>query len=45
MMDLIGNIVGVRREGNPGNYMGFPTLVGRNKREIPWLQSRIIIRV
>lgn len=34
MRERVGNIVGVRSERFSGNYLGLPSLVGRNKRDI-----------
>lgn len=46
LRESVGNIFGVRRQGNSGNYLGLPSLVGRNKREIlGFIKSRIVNRI
>lgn len=44
--EVVGSIVGLRREGSSGNYLGLLSLVGRNKREIlGFIKNRVINRV
>lgn len=40
---VVGSIMGVRMEGDAGNYLGLPSLVGKNKRDIlGFIKSKIV---
>lgn len=42
----MSGILGIRREGNSGNYLGLPSMVGQNKCEVlGFINTRIINRV
>lgn len=42
----MGDILGVRRVGNSGTYLGLPSLVGINKKDIlGFIKNRIVNRV
>lgn len=42
----VGSILGVRMEGNAGKYLGLPSLVGRNKRDIlGFIKDKIVARI
>lgn len=42
----MGNILGIRNQGVSGNYLGLPSLVGRNKKEIlGYIKRRMTTRM
>lgn len=44
--ESVGDTLGVRRVGNSGNYLGLPSLIGRNKKEIlEFIKGKIINRI
>lgn len=44
--NAVSSVLGVRRVGNLGTYLGLPSLIGRNRSEISsFLKSRIVGRV
>lgn len=46
MRNLLCGILGVGRSGDMGNYLGLPSLVGRNKRDIlGFIKNKIVNRI